>query len=257
MRPEENQLVVDIEEGNLAHHEAQSLLELMPNYYSWTYGKFKNILHGDVIEIGCGAGLGIGNYLHQVSHVYAVDYNDELLRRIANTYPADRVTTVKADLRGGWKELEGLHGDAVIMMDVLEHFADDADFFSKAAGMIKPGGHLIVKVPAQSALYSEMDQASGHFRRYDAGGLRRLAAAANLRTIRLSPINPVGGLAYRFKNKNKTNFSKSFSPAQLKLINAFIPLIALFDMLPFLPGLSIVGVFQRPLGKAGSTEIRS
>lgn len=242
--------MVDIEEGNLAHHEAQSLLELMPNYYNWTYGKFKNILHGDIIEIGCGAGLGIGSYLDRVGHVYAVDYNDELLRRITIKYPADRVTAVKADLRGSWGELKGLQGDAVILMDVLEHFEDDLNFLTKSATLVKPGGFLIIKVPAQSALYSAMDQASGHFRRYDPEGLRQLAEAANLEIISLQQINPVGGLVYRLKNKNKTNFSKSFSPTQLRLINSVLPLLALFDYFPFLPGLSVVGIFKRPMENA-------
>lgn len=236
----------EIESGNRTYHEAQSHMEMLPNYFAWTYGKFENFLRGDVIELGCGAGLGINICLNKAARVIAVDYNEELLRRVSSQYPAKQVRTIQADLCGDWQELSGLQGDAVIVMDVLEHFADDAEFFSKAAGIVKPGGYLIVKVPARSELYSEMDQASGHFRRYDADRLRMLAQASNLRTIRLSQINPVGGLVYRFKNKNKTNFSKTFSPAQLKFINALIPLIALFDMLPLLPGLSIVGVFQRP-----------
>jgi SAM-dependent methyltransferase len=237
--------MIDIEAGNLLHHEAQSLLELLPNYYSWTYGKFTDILNGNVIELGCGAGIGIRTYLNKVNHVYAVDYNDELLRRITSQYPMERVTAIQADLRGDWKELNSLKGDAVIIMDALEHFSDDAEFFSKAASMLRPSGYLIVKVPAQSKLYSEMDHASGHFRRYDEDRLRLLAQGANLKTIRLSHINPVGGIVYKFRNKNKKNFSKTFSPLQLKLINALIPLIALFDALPQLPGLSIIGVFQR------------
>ncbi len=237
----------EIEAGNQTYHEAQSLLELMPNFYTWTYGKFAKMLRGDIIELGCGAGLGMRTYIDNVSHVYAVDYNPELLRRIARQYPANRVTTIQTDLRGDWNELNELQADAVIMMDVLEHFSDDAAVLSKAARLVKPGGYVILKVPSPSYLFSDMDRASGHFRRYDPDVLTGLATAAKLKTVFLVPINPIGAIVYKFRNKQKRNFSKSFSPLQLKLINALMPMIALFDVLTILPGLSLVGVFQKPL----------
>ena len=39
---------------------------------------------------------------------------------------------------------------------------------------LKPGGKVVIKVPAQSRLYNAMDEASGHFRRYDDADLRAL-----------------------------------------------------------------------------------
>ena len=103
---------------------------------------------------------------------------------------------------------------------------------------------MLIKVPANRSLYSPMDEASGHYRRYDREDFKKLADKARLKIERISPVNRAGALAYRFKNKQSTNFSKSFSPTQLKLINTLLPMVRLFDKIPGLPGLSLVAVLK-------------
>ncbi len=218
-------------------------MELLPNYYAWTYGLFRPWLTGEVVELGCGAGLGIATYLDRVRRVLAVDHDEALLERVRMAFPEERVRALKADLAGDWAELAGITADAVILMDVLEHFADDLGFLRKAAALVKPGGHLCVKVPAQARLYSPMDEASGHFRRYDPEDLRRLAAALGLAVVELTPINRLGGLAYRFRNRRPTNLSRSFTPLQLKAINLALPLVRRLDGVSRAPGLSLAAVF--------------
>jgi hypothetical protein len=57
-------------------------------------------------------------------------------------------------------------------------------------------------------------------------------------------MNPAGAWSYRFKKAKKTNFSKTFSPAKLKVVNRMMPVIALLDHVPGLKGLSLIGVFR-------------
>ena len=83
-------------EQNRKYHEAQSSLELLPNYFSWTYGIFRHHITGNVVELGCGAGLGIRCYLDKAQKVFAVDHNDELLRRVKANNPTDKVETIAA-----------------------------------------------------------------------------------------------------------------------------------------------------------------
>jgi SAM-dependent methyltransferase len=220
-------------------------MELLPNYYAWTYGLFRSYLSGEVLELGCGAGLGIAKYLSRVERVFAVDHNDDLLWRIRASLPDDRVHVIQADLSGDWTELDGLSVDTVIIMDVLEHFRDDLEFLHKTAKLLKPGGHIVLKVPGQKSLYSPMDQASGHYRRYDPEDIEGLASKLGFRVVELKHINRLGGLGYRVKNRQSTNFSKSFTHLQLKIINLALPLVRLFDVLPGPPGLSLVAVLAR------------
>ncbi len=65
--------------------------------------------------------------------------------------------------------------DILIMFDVIEHIDDDHAFVASAVHHLKPGGHLIVNVPALQGLYSAYDRRVGHVRRYD---LRQLRAVA-------------------------------------------------------------------------------
>ena len=230
---------------NRTHHEAQSHMELLPNYYAWTYRRFINYIKGEVIELGCGGGFGIKTYIGRVQHVYAVDHNAELLERVASRFQDGNVTPILADLRGDWRELDGLSVDTAILMDVLEHFSNDGTVLRNVARCLKPGGVAIIKVPAQSNLYSEMDKASGHYRRYDASSLSKLAAANGLEPLRVCHMNLVGGLIYRLKNKQSVNFSKTFSSTELRVINLLLPIAELFDWIPRLPGLSLIGAFQK------------
>jgi SAM-dependent methyltransferase len=222
-------------------------MDLLPNYYRWTYGAFQHYLRGTIVELGCGSGIGINTYLDRADLVYAVDYNPTLLQQVRERFPS-KVTPVNVDLMGDWSELEGIRADAVIMMDVLEHFANDRQIIEKARRLLKPNGHLLIKVPAHRAMYSSMDEASGHFRRYDEQDLRALLETSGFRTVEIRHINPIGALAYRLKKGRSTNFSRTFTKAQLRLINAALPLLSLVDCIPGLPGLSVAGVFQETLG---------
>jgi len=88
-----------------------------------------------------------------------------------------------------------------------------------------------VKVPANKKLFSAMDQASGHFRRYDPEDLGKLARRTELEAVELRYINAVGALVYRLRNKKQTNFSRTFQPRQLRTINAALPILSALDSL--------------------------
>lgn len=234
-----------VDAANLVYHEAQDRMALLPNYYRWIANRFRDHVRGTVLELGCGAGMVVEHYVERADRVLGVDVNPELLRRLETRHPGGKVRGIRADLRGDWHELDGITADVVIALDVLEHFQDDAGFVARARARLAQGGVLVLKVPAQSRLFGPMDEASGHFRRYDTEPLKALLARAGFETLAVRPMNPAGAWAYRFKRERKTNFSKSISPAKLRAVNALMPLLAALDHLPGLPGLSLVGVFRR------------
>ncbi len=235
-----------LERSNLVYHEAQDRMALLPNYYGWIAARFADFLSGGtVLELGCGAGFVLQHYADRVGRIVAVDVNPQLLEKLGRRWPREKVDPRLADLRGDWHELSDVRADAVIALDVLEHFEDDAAFVRKVAARLASGGRAIVKVPAQSALYGPMDEASGHWRRYDEAPLRALFESQGYETLALRPMNPAGAWGYRRKREQRTNYSGSISPGKLKVINALMPALALLDHLPGLKGLSLVGVFQK------------
>jgi ubiquinone/menaquinone biosynthesis C-methylase UbiE len=60
---------------------------------------------------------------------------------------------------------------AVGMFDVLEHLRDPAVLLREVHRVLEPGGILVVTVPAERWLWSNLDEALGHFRRYQKGTL--------------------------------------------------------------------------------------
>ena len=64
--------------------------------------------------------------------------------------------------------------DAVVCTDVIEHIADDRTAFNKLVEYVRPGGHLLITVPAGQWLFGYHDEQLGHYRRYNKRSLREL-----------------------------------------------------------------------------------
>jgi SAM-dependent methyltransferase len=226
-------------------HESQERMSLLPNYYAWISSHFVSELRGTVLELGSGAGFVVRSYADRVEKVVAVDLEEKLLAQLQASYPPGKIRTARVDLSGEWKAIEDVRADAVVALDVLEHFQDDGAFVEKIAKHLKPGGVAVLKVPAQARLYGEIDRASGHFRRYDPEDLRTLMERRGFRTVRIRHMNAAGAWSYRMKRHRPQSFSETFSPAKLRIVNALIPLLGVLDRVPGLKGLSLIGVFQR------------
>jgi len=79
--------------------------------------------------------------------------------------------------------------DAVLALDVLEHLDNDAAGLYQAAQMVKPGGLLLITVPALPSLWGGQDVISHHRRRYTKATLLRTFERAGLPSPRVSYFN--------------------------------------------------------------------
>ena len=70
--------------------------------------------------------------------------------------------------------------DAVMALDVIEHLDDDRSAVTTLARLTRPGGVVIVGVPALPELFSEFDAVQGHRRRYLPGSLRQVFEGSGL-----------------------------------------------------------------------------
>jgi SAM-dependent methyltransferase len=137
-----------------------------------------------VLDAGCGTGINL-EYLTEFGTVTGVDFADEAIefcRRRGN----DGVR--KADLThlDGWPDGEW---DLVTALDVVEHIDDDRAAVRELVRVTKPGGHLLVTVPAFPALWSEHDEVNHHRRRYRASELRALLEGSGCELVRFTYMN--------------------------------------------------------------------
>jgi SAM-dependent methyltransferase len=63
--------------------------------------------------------------------------------------------------------------NAVTALDVIEHNEDDLAILTDSHRVLKPGGHMIITVPAFMWLWTHNDDLNAHVRRYTARELRQ------------------------------------------------------------------------------------
>ena len=85
--------------------------------------------------------------------------------------------------------------DYIYTLNVLEHIDDDAEILIQLYKRLRPGGHLVVYVPAFPCLYSAMDKMVGHRRRYTRSDLEKLVQATGFHVDRAEYVDCLGFLA--------------------------------------------------------------
>jgi hypothetical protein len=139
-----------------------------------------------------------------------------------------------------------LEFDTIVYIDVLEHVEDDRRELENAASRLRAGGRLIVLSPAHQWLFSPLDTAFGHFRRYNRTTLCRVSPPS-LRLDRLFYLDSVGLL---LSSANLLLLRQSMpTKTQMHIWDGLtIPISRILDRcLANSVGKSIVGIWRREL----------
>ncbi|MBI2586279.1 MAG: methyltransferase domain-containing protein [Rhodospirillales bacterium] len=148
----------------------------IPNYQDWILGAFRPYLAGEAVEIGAGTGTFSRRLLAHVDCLELVEPAPELARRLAGAFAGEaRVGVVARTAEEYLADASPVSRDCAVMINVLEHLADDTRVMAGLFRLLKPGGHLLVFVPALPWLFGAMDEALGHYRRYRRAALIGLA----------------------------------------------------------------------------------
>jgi len=137
-----------------------------------------------ILDAGCGSGrtlVELADYGGQLSGV-------ELDAGAAELARGRGLGEVQV---GRLEELPWEDGafDLITCLDVIEHVPDDTAALAELRRVARPGGWLLVTVPAYQALWSRHDEANHHFRRYSRSMLRGAARAAGWQIERVSSFN--------------------------------------------------------------------
>src|SRR5919202_5138322 len=73
--------------------------------------------------------------------------------------------------------------DLALALDVIAHVQDDVRALEELFRVLRPGGSLLVTVPALRMLWSSHDVVNGHYRRYALGELRQRIEAAGFEIV--------------------------------------------------------------------------
>ena len=133
-----------------------------------------------VLDAGCGWGVTFDALDRLGYRASGLDVSRRALERL------DRPgrTFYEADLSRPLPEGVGGYA-AVLALDVLEHLDDDRAAVARLASLARPGGVVVVSVPALPGLFTEFDAIQGHRRRYEPATLRAAFEGSGLTVERV------------------------------------------------------------------------
>ena len=201
-----------------------------------------------ILELGCGTGHNL-DMLGAFGTVEASELDDH-----ARELAAKRLgRAIEAAALPDLLRFPADSYDMIALLDVLEHVVDDKGSLAAIFTRLKPGGALLLTVPANPWMWSAHDVAHHHHRRYRKTDLAALARAAGYEIDLLSPFNTmlfplIAGV--RMLNKVRGHDSADDAlPA--KPVNSVLDRLfgfeaGLIGRLPFPFGVSLVAVLRRP-----------
>lgn len=123
----------------------------------------------DTLEVGCGAGALLYELAEKGFRCTALETSAAALD-IANKIHADSGVSIVNEPNDQWRG----RFDYVLAFEVLEHIEDDKMALAQWFQWLKPGGKLLLSVPAQMRYWTASDEWAGHYRRYEREELESL-----------------------------------------------------------------------------------
>lgn len=211
------------------------------------WSRVQAFIGADILEVGMGIGIFTEKLLTR-GKVFGVEIVPEFLeeaRRRLGARPGLEYLVADIGAPEAPDSLRGRAFDTIVCMNVLEHINDDRGTLSRFLGLLKPGGKLVLVVPAHQCLFNPLDSNDGHFRRYEAAELREKLETAGFSVVHESTFNLFGIFGWFL---NGTILRRKDLPAgQMGLFNKVAPLLFWLENLVGPPvGLSLLAVGAKP-----------
>lgn len=197
---------------------------------------------GRAVDVGCGMGGNTVVLREMGWQAIGVEYTSA-----GADIAASRGIPV---VRGDGRRLPVADGsvDLVMSTDAWEHIDDDVAVAAETARVLRPGGRVLVAVPAGMALWSGHDVALGHVRRYERNQLADLVRGAGLVIDDLWSWNVLLRPVVRARRRNKDAPESEMEAVNPALNAGLRAAVGMERVLPLkrLPGVSLVVVAHKP-----------
>jgi len=142
----------------------------------------------EVLEAGCGTG---GNLFMLQRRGRVSAFEPSVIAREIAALKADEPRVVVDGELPDRLPFAAASFDLVVALDVLEHIERDQDALNSLVSMARPGGYILVTVPAHPVLWGQHDRRLSHIRRYRARDLRRICRASGSELVHFTAFNMV------------------------------------------------------------------
>ena len=203
---------------------------------------------GRVLEVGCGTGHNLA-MLGKFGHLDASEL-DFAARTLSTKRLGREVKEAKLPDLSMFKRNEY---DLVALLDVLEHVPDDLASLRAIHRRLKPGGALLLTVPANPWMWSAHDAAHHHFRRYTKKQLKELFLRSGLEIELLSyfntllyPLIAAARIAGKLLRRDSSDDKLPGERVNAALEKIFGVEAGVLGRVPMPFGVSLVAVVRRP-----------
>jgi SAM-dependent methyltransferase len=231
----------DIDEVGIETLEAVSIAV---NFNRWMYDTISKHCSGKILEIGSGIGNITQHFIENDHDITLTDIRSNYVQSLKEQFPSHKDKTILMDLVDDnfdqeFRKLLGTY-DTVFALNVVEHIKDDRLAIFNATKLLKPGGKLIILVPAYQFLYNSFDVALEHYRRYTKKTLNQLIAS-ELKLSHSQYFNAFGMLGWFVSGKVLKK--KTIPIKQMKIYDRLLFIAKSIDKCLFnRMGLSVISV---------------
>jgi hypothetical protein len=170
-----------------------------------------------VVDVGAGSGYFSKQILQHTSATEAICVDIGYTKEATEPYLGKKIHYSKTISR--------IDSELVLLLDVIEHIENDADFLSEYVTKADSGTYFCITVPAFQFLFSSHDKFLEHFRRYSLGGLTSCVQKSNLKILKISYffglLFPFIAI-FRLVAKLKTRLSNAPPRSDLKMHGALV-----------------------------------
>lgn len=193
-------------------------------YYQWMIKYFTPYMGKRILEVGCGVGNAT-KLLKHITYLHSIDISEnniEVVKRYLGSWK--NLVFEKMDVFDDrFIELRRLDFDTILSISVLEHIEDDCEVLKRFYHVLKPGGNLLLFVPALQFLYSSIDRELGHYRRYEKIEIIRKLEKSGFSHVKSSFFNFLGIFGWILNGKILQK--KILPDSQIALFDKLVPFI--------------------------------
>ena len=188
--------------------------------------KIRKFLKDDILEVGAGCGSFSKNYMKNFNSITLTDMDNSSFNLLKKKFINEKNINV---INSPTKDIDKKF-NTILYFNVLEHIKEDKLEIKTALEKLNSGGYLIILVPAHQKIYSKLDKAVGHYRRYNIDFFKK-NRFENSKIIKLHFLDFFGYFLYYL---NKIFFKEETYPSNLKVFiwdKIFTPITTIVDFL--------------------------
>jgi len=212
-------------------------------FNQWMFEQVQPFMRGRILEIGSGIGNISKYFTAEGTDITLSDIRENYCQALRTKFPKQKVLSLDLVHPDFANEYAGILNsfDSAFALNVVEHIEDDALALQNMVSLIKPGGSVLILVPAGQYLYNEIDKGLLHFKRYSMKQLLELFKNCELTIDKHWHFNALGIPAWF--TGGKIMRKKEIEGGQMNTYDKLVPIARILDKLTFNRiGLSVIAV---------------